>query len=325
MRWAPYVPVAKRREIATKKMNQLKKKGQAIQPIEIQGRTIAHTFWGKAWCSHIESFCDYDNRLPRGRTYVRNGSVCHLEIDEGYVKAMVSGSSIYNVTIAIKPLVHEKWHTIKNTCMGKISSLLDLLSGKLSTGVMDVVCNPDGGLFPLSHDITLSCDCPDGATMCKHVAAVLYGVGSRLDADPARLFRLRGVNFEELIDVNQAVLDATSTKSGRRKRLEDTAFTDLFDFESVEDSTLDVTSPGLNSPSTNFPESLTGHVILAKRNQLQLTKNDFARLVGVSVTSITLWESKGDKTITPHSISLKKLQAVWSLPLTYGSCFLPPL
>ena len=303
MRWAPYVPVAKRREKAAKKMQQLKKKGQSIQPIEIQGRTIARTFWGKAWCSHMESFCDYDSRLPRGRTYVRNGSVCHLEINEGQVKAMVSGSSIYHITIAVKPLVLEKWHSIKNTCAGKISSLLDLLSGKLSTGVMDVVCHPENGLFPLSDDFTLDCDCPDWATMCKHVAAVLYGVGSRLDADPEQLFKLRGVNFEELIDVNQAVLDVTSTQSGRRKRLEDTAFTDLFNFETTEASAL--------HPSNGFPINLTGNAILEKRTQLQLTKNDFAKRVGVSVVSITLWEAKGDRVFMPNTVSLKKLQAIW--------------
>ena len=312
MRWAPYVPVAKRRATAAKKMQQLKKKGHAIQPIEIQGRTIARTFWGKAWCDHMESFCDHDNRLPRGRTYVRNGSVCHLEINEGQVKAMVSGSSIYNITIVIKPLMREKWHTIKNTCMGKISSLLDLLSGKLSTGVMDVVCHQESGLFPLSQDLTLNCDCPDWATMCKHVAAVLYGVGSRLDVDPAQLFKLRGVNFEELIDVNQAVFDVTSTTSGRRKRLEDTAFTDLFDFGTDKASIIDVTSIRLNQQqSMDFPECLTGHAILQKRTQLQLTKNDFARLVGVSATSITLWEAKDDKIISPHISSRKKLQSIW--------------
>ncbi len=311
MRWAPYVPVAKRRATAVKKMQQLKKKGHAIQPIEIEGRTIARTFWGKAWCSHMESFCDHDNRLPRGRTYVRNGSVCHLEINEGIVTAMVSGSSIYNITIAIKPLVREKWYGIKSTCMGKISSLLDLLSGKLSSGVMDVVCHPEGGLFPLSHDFKLSCDCPDYATMCKHVAAVLYGVGSRLDADPAQLFKLRGVNFEELIDVNQAVLDVTSTQSGRRKRLDDTVFTDLFNFETIEEPASNPTPVELNHAPMDFPKRLTGHAILEKRTQLQLTKNEFARQVGVSVTSITLWEAKGDKTITLHTVSLSKLQVVW--------------
>ena len=131
MRWDPYVPVAERRANAAKKMKQLKKKGQIIQPIEIQGRTIVHTFWGKAWCEHLESFCDEDNRLPRGRTYVRNGSVCHLEINEGQIKAIVSGSSLYNISIAIKPLVQEKWSIIKNTCTGKISSLLDSIVWKI--------------------------------------------------------------------------------------------------------------------------------------------------------------------------------------------------
>lgn len=310
MRWAPYVPAGTRRAAAAKKIQQLKKTGHAIQPIEIEGRTIARTFWGKAWCSHMESFCDHDNRLPRGRTYVRNGSVCHLEINEGQVKAMVSGSSIYNVTIAIKPLVREKWHSIKSTCMGKISSLLDLLSGKLSNGVMEVVCHPENGLFPLTHDLKLNCDCPDYATMCKHVAAVLYGVGSRLDADPAQLFKLRGVNFEELIDVNQAVLDVTSTQSGRRKRLDDAVFTNLFNFEATEEPVSNSTLAGVHHVPMDLPKHLTGRAILEKRTTLKLTKNEFAKLVGVSVTSITLWEAKGDKTVTLNTVSLSKLQSV---------------
>ena len=81
--WKPYVPVAKRREQAARKISKLIKKGMNIQPIEIEGRQIARTFWGKAWCRHLEKFSDYSNRLPRGRTYVRNGSVCHLEIEPG--------------------------------------------------------------------------------------------------------------------------------------------------------------------------------------------------------------------------------------------------
>jgi len=147
--------------------------------------------------------------------------------------------------------------------------------------------------------------------MKREAVAVLYGVSSRLDADPAQLFKLRGVNFEELIDVNQAVLDVTSTQSGRRKRLDDAAFTDLFNFEMVEEPISNATPVGLNHTSIDFPKHLTGRAILEKRTQLQLTKNEFAKRVGVSVASITLWEAKGDKTITPHTVSLKKLQAVW--------------
>ena len=306
MRWAPYVSVAERRVRAEKKMRKLHKQGHFIQPIEIQGRVIAHTFWGKAWCDHIESFCDLDNRLPRGRTYVRNGSVCHLEIKEGGVKAMVSGSSIYNIEIGIKRLAKTKWQDLKNTCTGQIGSLLDLLSGRLSSGVMDVVCHPNGGLFPLSDDLDLSCDCPDWAIMCKHVPAVLYGVGSRLDVDPVQLFKLRGVNFEELIDVNQAVLEVTTAGQSKRKRLGDAAASDLFNLETDEQPQLDI-----SKPSDTFPLQLTGRAITQKRTELKLTKNAFAGRIGVSIASINLWESKGEKMIKPNAASMNKLKVIW--------------
>lgn len=299
MRWAPYVPVAKRREQAAKKIKQLSQKGMTIQPIAIAGRTIASTFWGKAWCSHLESCCDIDNRLPRGRTYVRNGSVCHLEIHAGKITAMVAGSSLYQVTVTIKPLAHQKWQAIKHTCSGKISSLLDLLSGKLSSGVMEVVCHPKDGLFPLSQELSLECSCPDWASMCKHVAAVLYGVGARLDNDPAQLFKLRAVNFEELIDVHQAITAATSSKSGRSKHLDDTAMTALFG----------ITNP--NEPSPSFPTRLTGQAVMEKRQALGLSKQAFAIKLGVSPGTITAWESRNKGVISPQAASLEKLKAIW--------------
>jgi len=310
MYWPAYVPVAQRREKAAKQMQRLQKQGKIIQPIEIEGRTISKTFWGKGWCSHMESFCDYDNRLPRGRTYVRNGSVCHLEINTGHVKAMVSGSSIYNIHIEIKPLVEEKWQAIKSTCAGQISSLLDLLSGKLTEGVMDIVSHPNDGLFPSLDELKLSCDCPDGALMCKHVAATLYGVGSRLDASPEQLFKLRGVNFEELIDVNQAVLEVTKSTQGRRKRLDETAFSDLFHLETSNESATELTFESIDK-TKSFPKSLTGHAILEKRTTLNLTKNEFAKRIGVSVSSIGLWEAKANEVIRLNATSFNKLQAIW--------------
>ena len=306
MRWAPYVPVAKRREKALKKMQKLKKQGHDIQPIEIEGRTIARTFWGKAWCEHMESFCDDDNRLPRGRTYVRNGSVCHLAIEKGAINAMVSGSDIYNISISINLLAKEKWQALKNTCSGKIGSLLDLLSGKLSSGVMEVVCHPNGGLFPSAKEFSLSCDCPDWSSMCKHLAAVLYGVGSRLDEDPAQLFKLRGVNFEELIDVNQAVLDVTSTGQSKRKRLGDSALSDLFNLGSSPEPTSEIAQA-----APEFPMKLTGDAIRKKRSELNLSKSTFAKTMGVSVASVTAWEAKGGQVVKPHAGSLDKLKAIW--------------
>lgn len=232
--WNPYVPVAVRKARALKEMGKLRKKGMCIAPVEIAGRTIAKTFWGKAWCDHLESFSDYANRLPRGRTYVRNGSVCHLGIERGTIDAIVSGSELYKIKIEITPLPVAQWNEVKNRCAGQIGSLLELLQGKLSTHVMAVVTDRDRGIFPAPKEIRLKCSCPDWAVMCKHVAAVLYGVGARLDANPALLFLLRGVDHEELVSAGIGLPGATGTHKGRA-RISDDALADVFGIEIAED------------------------------------------------------------------------------------------
>ena len=211
MEWRPYVPVAVRHARARREMNRLRKKGRNIQPVEIEGRTIARSFWGKRWCDHLESFSDYANRLPRGRTYVRNGSVCHLEVHPGRIDAIVMGSELYDVTIRIGKLKAAVWKSIKHRCSGRIGSVLELLQGKLSRQVMGVVTDREHGLFPKPGEIRFDCSCPDWATMCKHVAAVLYGVGSRLDDRPESLFLLRGVDSAELVATGMALPGAAAT------------------------------------------------------------------------------------------------------------------
>lgn len=197
--WAPYIPVAERRRKAAGAMARLARKGQTISPVVVHGRTIATTAWGKAWCANMESYSDYANRLPRGRTYVRNGSVVDLQITPGTVAAKVSGSSIYCTTITVKPVPKANWQQICAACAGGIDSLVELLQGRLSRSVMDRLCRQGDGLFPVPKDIRFDCSCPDGATMCKHVAAVLYGVGARLDSQPELLFTLRQVDPAELL------------------------------------------------------------------------------------------------------------------------------
>jgi uncharacterized Zn finger protein len=229
--WAPYVPVAERRRRAQRKMETLRKKGVDVQPIEIEGRKIAHTFWGESWCEHLESFSDFENRLPRGRTYVRNGSVCHLALAKGQVEAKVSGSELYTVKVTIKPLAKKKWNAIKGRCSGQIGSLLELLQGRLSDQVMGVVTDRKEGLFPLPGEMAFQCSCPDWAVMCKHVAAVLYGVGARLDLKPELLFQLRGVNHEELIEADAERAVAAATSRGKSKRLDDDQIGDVFGIE----------------------------------------------------------------------------------------------
>lgn len=195
-----YVSVAERRKRAARKLAQLRKKGHAPAPIVLEPRgAIAKTFWGKAWCDHLESYADYASRLPRGRSYVRNGSVIDLQIATGEVRALVSGSEIYEATIAVSPLAAARWKAVRKDCAGQIGTVVELLSGKLSRAVMEKLCHRERGLFPGGREIEMRCSCPDGAWLCKHLAAVLYGVGARLDASPELLFTLRGVDGAELV------------------------------------------------------------------------------------------------------------------------------
>jgi uncharacterized Zn finger protein len=215
--FAPYVPVAQRRANAAKEVAKLLKRGQEVLPVKIAGRKIVRTFWGESWCKNLERYSDLANRLPRGRTYVRNGSVVHLEIKPGEVAALVSGSSLYEIKITIAALPSAAWKAIGGRCAGQIASVIELLSGKLSKGVMAIITEPGEGLFPKPAEIRMECSCPDGAYMCKHLAAVLYGVGARLDDQPELLFVLRKVNHLDLIkeaDLSAVTGGAAGTVQG---------------------------------------------------------------------------------------------------------------
>src|ERR1700732_169689 len=197
--WAPYVPVAARRRKAEREMEKLRKKGAMLSPVKIEGRQIARTFWGKAWCDNLESYRDYENRLPRGRTYVRNGSGVDLQIAPCEGTGIVSGSKIYKVKVSIGDVGPVRWKTLCQDCAGGIDSLVELLQGRFSKGVMERICRQGSGLFPKPAEIRFACVCEDNAMMCKHVAAVLYGVGTRLDDQPELLFRLRAVDKKDLL------------------------------------------------------------------------------------------------------------------------------
>ena len=177
----------------------LGKQGQSIAPVTIEGRKIAKSFWGQSWCTNLERYRDYEYRLPRGRTYVRNGSVVDLQIASGSVTALVSGSSMYDVKVTVQPVTPAHWKVICKDCSGAIDSLVELLQGRFSQGVMTRLCEEKTGLFPSPKDILFTCSCPDWASMCKHVAAVLYGIGARLDQQPELLFTLRKVDHQDLM------------------------------------------------------------------------------------------------------------------------------
>ncbi len=229
--YRPYVRVADRRRNAEKLVAKLEKGGRKLLPVRLSNQKIATTFWGRVWCEHLESYSDYANRLPRGRTYVRNGSVIDLQIEPARITAIVSGSEVYDITINIKPLDKKKWLSIKQQCAGKVASLIELLQGKLSNGVMAIITDRDGGLFPSPKEIEMRCSCPDSAYMCKHLAAVMYGVGARLDEQPEILFTLRKVDQTELIDQAGSV-DAITRSGGKsRQTLAADQVSDVFGIE----------------------------------------------------------------------------------------------
>ena len=229
--WKPYVSVAKRRAKAEKAAVKAKKGGATQMPIAPYRGAIAKTFWGKAWCDNLENYSDYANRLPRGSSYVRNGSVIDLQITPGEVRAQVMGSSLYKVSASVTAVPEKQWQTICDDCSGSIDSLVELLQGKLSKAVMERICKPGTGLFPSPKEIKFDCSCPDWASMCKHVAAVLYGIGARLDEKPEVLFSLRRVEVKDLVNQAGAGLTPSKKRMAPGKVLDEALLADVFGIE----------------------------------------------------------------------------------------------
>ncbi len=234
-----YVSVGEKKANAARKLKQLRKKNPDIQPIVLEGNTLARTWWGKSWNVNLERYADYTNRIGRGRSYVRHGAVLDLQIRSGEVKALVqgSGSRPYSVTIKIKEIDKKVWKKIKDACEGKLESLSELLAGKFPKALGEIFTVKGQGLFPSPKEIKFDCSCPDWASMCKHVAAALYGIGARLDDDPSLFFKLRNVDVNDLImqaaeGRAQKLLKKAERKSSRV--MDDSNLSDVFGIEMDE-------------------------------------------------------------------------------------------
>lgn len=226
--YKPYVSVGARQKLAEKAAAKAKKAGAIYSPVAASRGAIAKTVWGIAWCDNLEQYSDYETRLPRGRTYLRNGSVIDLQLTAGRVQARVMGSSLYAISVTIKPVAASQWKAICTDCSASIDSLVELLQGKLAAPVMMRITAPKTGLFPAPSDISFDCDCPDGARMCKHIAAVLYGVGARLDEQPELLFKLRQVDAKDLVVQAVGGLPTAGKKPVSSKVIDDADLADVF-------------------------------------------------------------------------------------------------
>lgn len=199
--WWSYEDVEEQKKRVQKEIARRKKRGEVFEPLTAPAgsKKLCTTFWGQAWCRNLEAYQDYESRLPRGRSYLRQGNVYQVEITPGEVSATVAGSELYETRVRIQPLERGRWLEIVKQGAGEVGSMLDLLAGRLGDGLMRVLTDPEGGLFPKPKEIRFDCSCPDHADMCKHVAALLYGVGVMLDQRPELLFTLRGVDQAELL------------------------------------------------------------------------------------------------------------------------------
>jgi uncharacterized Zn finger protein len=279
--YPPYVSVAEKRAKAAKKLKQLKKKNPHINPIAIEGTAIVRTWWGKAWNRNLEAYADYSNRIGRGRSYVRHGAVLDLQIGSGKVESLVQGSQSkpYSVSIRIKAMGKKSWKEIKTASEGKLDSLQELLAGKFPKALGEIFTTQGKGLFPSPKEIDFDCSCPDWASMCKHVAATLYGIGARLDQDPGLFFKLRQVKMKDL--VTEAVEERTRKllKKARKKTarvIDDSDLADVFgiDMESpgASKKRRKKTTPKKTSPRTKKPTALFETVVgIVKRSRKGVT------------------------------------------------------
>jgi uncharacterized Zn finger protein len=309
--WAPYMPVAERRRQATLTVAKLRRKGLAVEPVMLEGRSIAATFWGRAWCDMMESYSDYASRLPRGRSYVRNGFVIDLQIGQGRVTALVSGSEVYNVTITIKETTKPRWQAICADCSGGIDSVVELLQGRLSKGVMERICRQGTGLFPEPSEIRFACTCPDHASMCKHVAAVFYGVGARLDRKPELLFLLRAVDAAELVAGIDHALPLSKSRPKPNKVLAADDMAALFGLDMAEaepsDQPLEKSKrskarPGKDKASAATPKRSTSGAQAAQK---------YAAVAGKVVAKVATLKTKKAR---DHQVSIKPSKQKLQVP-----------
>ena len=225
-------------------------------PVVIEGSKIVTSFWGKAWCSNLERYSDYASRLPRGRSYVRSGQVVDLQITAGKVVALVSGTELYETTIAIAPVKSPQWKAICRDCAGSIDSVVELLQGRLAQGVMDRVCRERGwpaSFAPARDQAVMQLPGLGTHVQARRGRAVRRRRPARPATGPARSV-LRGVNQNELIaDAGQGLTVGSATASA--KVLQDSDMAALFGLEMADGESSVVSASATPEPARRIKKA----------------------------------------------------------------------
>ncbi len=301
-----YVSVGEKKQRSRRKLEQLKKKNRNIKPIIVEGRTLANTWWGKAWNKNLEGYADYSNRIGRGRSYVRCGSVLDLQISEGKIQSLVQGSESnpYSVVIKIKALEKSVWRKIKGICEGKLDSLQELLVGKFPKALGEIFTVHVNGLFPAPKEIDFDCDCPDWASMCKHIAATLYGVGARLDENPNLFFVLRKIEINDLI--TETVKDKTKELLTKAKKKKSRRIIEDQDLSSVFGIELDSASkPAKKVKATRKDKTLKAKKCSVRTKKTAAKQPAKKRAKSISKTATTKTSTKTTKKAAKDTTKVK--------------------
>ena len=160
------------------------------------------TWWGTRWIGALEALgAVYANRLPRGRTYARQGRVANLTVRPGRVTAQVHGRRTrpYRVTLTLPAFDAATWDGVLQALASEVRHTAALLDGRMPDDIDDVLQACGVSLFPQPRELSTSCSCPDAANPCKHVAAVHYTLAQTFDDDPFLLPELRGRDSDQLL------------------------------------------------------------------------------------------------------------------------------
>jgi len=182
---------------------------ESAGPIAVEGGikakskrgAIGEQWWSRRFIAVLDSY-GMSSRLQRGRSYARRGQVLEFTLAAGKVTARVQGSrpSPYQVSITVRPLTSSQWRQVESRLAGQALFRARLLAGEMPAEIEEVFASCGTPLFPeSSHDLTMSCNCPDWGVPCKHLAAVCYVLAEAFDADPFAMLAWRGKGRDDLL------------------------------------------------------------------------------------------------------------------------------
>ncbi len=210
--FAPRLKAADLQKLAQQRLAELQAGGEELTPVVNTTRKLAGNFWGSAWMKHL-AHCESGGMcLAPGRTLLRHGCVLDVRIAPCSIRALISAEELYEVNLQLAPLDSEQQEQLAASCGRHIDSLLSLLEGKVDAAVLRHLCHPETGLLPTPADWRMHCTCPDWAEPCPHAAAAIYAAGCLIDATPALLFTLRGIEPHTLLSAPQESIELDTGK-----------------------------------------------------------------------------------------------------------------